>query len=194
MPRYFVPITEEELKEKVEKELDNHDEIEYVEDRVDYLNILTKQIEKDLSKCQFDTENVASEGCKNFGPIELLGYNTLDNGLSYLGVCAGGDWEVPVFFIIYWDGKKLRGYIPKDGNPWNTDTKFAYGNYYEVDDELADGKNLKKRPNLLKSYYACHTSDWSIQHWCEADVDWKVDLIKQDIIKRIKCAVNFDKS
>ncbi|MDB5036981.1 MAG: hypothetical protein JWQ35_509 [Bacteriovoracaceae bacterium] len=53
---------------------------------------------------------------------------------------AGGDWENPVFFIIYWDGKALRGYIPTKGNLWNTDTKQAYGN-----DEESDAKNLLER-------------------------------------------------
>ena len=43
-----------------------------------------------------------------------------------------------MFFIIYWDGKKLRAYVPTDGNPWNTDTKEAYGNDEEKDEDKLD--------------------------------------------------------
>jgi hypothetical protein len=80
------------------------------------LRHLTPTVEKDLSKVHFDSENVDQNG-----------YKTLPNGLTYLGVYSYGDWEKPVFYIIYSDGKKLRGYIPKKGNLWNTDTNRSYG-------------------------------------------------------------------
>lgn len=47
---------------------------------------------------------------------------------------------MPIFFCIYWSGKELRAYIPKEGNLWNTDTKSAYG-----DNPESDLKNLRKR-------------------------------------------------
>lgn len=133
MPRYFEPVSIDKLREKIEGVCDGLGD--------DYcLGRLTPTIKKDLSKVSFDTENLESDG-KGYGSGEgLIGYNRLPNGMSYLGIVAGGDWEVPVFFIIYWDGKSLRGYIPEDGNTWNTDTKKAYGN-----DLKADVKNCKKR-------------------------------------------------
>jgi hypothetical protein len=85
--------------------------------RYGHYTCLTPQVEKDLSKVQFDTENIEVSDCQ-----------TLSNGLSFVGISSGGDWEWPIFFIIYYDGKKLRGYIPRDGNLWNTKTKQAYGN------------------------------------------------------------------
>jgi len=100
---------------------------------------LTKQIEEDLRKVNFDCENISADP-KDSNTPGYIGLNTLPNGLTYLGVTAGGDWENPLFFAIYWDGAKLRGYIPESGNPWNTDTKRAYGN-----DEDSDEKNLRKR-------------------------------------------------
>jgi len=69
-----------------------------------------------------------------------MGIRTLPNGMIYAGIMAGGDWECPVFWIIYWDGKRLRGYVPTDGNPYNTDTMEAYGNNPE-----ADGRDLRMR-------------------------------------------------
>lgn len=174
MPRYFEEITWKELSKKIKDALGNRNNLiekntdPMLEDigceGYDWLE-LTPQIEKDLSKVEFDTENVIYERdhfhCINptenftsrqyeyrFYPVinplnQLLGFNTfkIDNkDFVFLGFMAGGDWEVPVHFIIYWDGKKLRGYIPTDGNPWNTDTKEAYGN-----DEESDKKNIKKR-------------------------------------------------
>lgn len=99
---------------------------------------LNKTIETDLGKVDIDDEN-----CMGPGEDKYHGFVTLDNGFTFFGMSAGGDWEYPVYLIIYWDGKKLRGYIPTDGNPWNTSTKMAYGN-----DEDDDRKNIKKRYNL----------------------------------------------
>ena len=154
MPRKFVLISHNKLSEKIE---------EAQGPRFNRYNWpkLTPQIEKDLKKCHFDCENVEI-GPGSIGPKGLMGYTTLDNGLSFLGICAGGDWEVPVFFIIYWDGEKLRGYIPIEGNPWNTTTRQAYGNY--TDEIWEDGKNLKQRDpkqfGALSDAYANEKCSW----------------------------------
>lgn len=133
MSRTFVKITLDELKDKI-KDI-------YSLEGYHSLRSLTSTVENDLSKVAFDTENITGiDDSHTFGPDELIGFHVLPNGMPYLGVAAGGDWEIPVFFIIYWDGKKLRGYIPEKGNLWNTTTKAAYGN-----DETADLKNCCKR-------------------------------------------------
>lgn len=130
MVRKFVRISGVELNQKIAEKFGD-----------DYLDSsdITEALGKDL-KVSFDFENFdyAPPGYNLEG---LLGTQTLEeNGLTFLGCRAGGDWEHPVFFMIYWDGKKLRGYVPTEGNPWNTTTKVAYGN-----DEYADLKNAKKR-------------------------------------------------
>jgi hypothetical protein len=127
MARTFAKISIDELRSKIEDKKSNYKD--WVWDDHFY-KTLTRQIEKDLSKVEFDTENVE---CKSYYPKidayeKILGYHTLDNGLSFLGITAGGDWESPVFFIIYFDGYKLRGYIPEKGNSWCKKTKSAYGN------------------------------------------------------------------
>ena len=109
---------------------------------------LPDQVKKDLKKVQFDFENYEFKNGEGYqGSTPIVGWQVSTSGLPFLGVAAGGDWEFPLFFIIYWDGKKLRGYIPTDGNTWNTDTKMAYGNDYDGMGEPshADGKNIKKR-------------------------------------------------
>lgn len=147
MPRIFVKISKEDLKKRVKAES---------KDGVNYKTGLDM-------KCLFDFENFENEK-GSFGPQKLMGINTLKNGLTFWGVCAGGDWEEPVFSILYYDGKCVRSYTPTAGNPWNTKTKQAYGN-----DEEADIKNKESRKDLP-----------------EDGKSFDEDLIEQDIINRIK--------
>ena len=150
--RNFSPISIEDLMEKIQAVGDDRELIATLGD--------------DL-KVEFDLENTNDSG-------GLCGYHTEGNGFTYYGMSAGGDWENPVFFLVYWDGKKLRGYVPTEGNLWNTTTKMAYGN-----DEDADEKNIRKRfPQLLdptdKSY--CPSAD---------SLDSDENLIKADFMARI---------
>jgi hypothetical protein len=133
--RTFVPITIDELKNKIEKSLERNDELDYT--------TITRKVEEDLEKVSFDTENLTDPPHYKFGPKNLIGYHTASNDLSFLGLAASGDWQFPVFFLIYWSGKELRGYIPTRGNFWNTDGKCAYG-----EDEKEDIDNIKKRFGL----------------------------------------------
>jgi len=66
----------------------------------------------------FDLENRNGDGT----------YCVENLGFYYMGFEAGGDWEWPVYFILYWDGERVRCYIPEKGNSYNTDTMWAYGN------------------------------------------------------------------
>jgi len=127
MARNFAPIEIDALKKKIDAVMGDEG-----------AHALVEKLGDDL-KVEFDLENVAYSA-KDFGPKALMGYHTEANGLTYCGFCAGGDWEFPVFFLVYWDGKKLRGYVPTEGNPWNATTKQAYGN-----DEDKDGKDAHKR-------------------------------------------------
>jgi len=106
---------------------------------------ITKRIEEDLKKVEFDEENMEWEAKEvDEDGKKVIGFHTLANGLTFLGIQAGGDWESPLVYILYYDGTKLRGYIPTDGNTWNTKNKKAYGNDDE-DEEAVDSKNAKER-------------------------------------------------
>lgn len=159
MSRKFASISVDELKAKIDA----------VVGKFGGLHTLIKQLGKDI-KVSFDLENSCyDKGC--FGPQSLMGYNVLENGLAFCGMCAGGDWEQPVFFCVYWDGKKLRGYVPTDGNLWNTKTKEAYGN-----DEDADIKDIRKR------YPDRFEDDEEPDVEC---LDFEEDLILKDMLSRI---------
>ncbi|MEK6832920.1 MAG: hypothetical protein AABY32_02640 [Nanoarchaeota archaeon] len=136
-----------------------------------------KNINKDLSKVVFDTENIEGNPNEAYaGANSICGIKTFSNGLTYLGATAGGDWEQPLFFIIYHDGNNFRAYIPKDGNTWNTDTNMAYGNSEEDEDDPdnADIKNINKR--FGKNY----------KGWEDVgDINVDCDKIIKDIENRI---------
>lgn len=78
---------------------------------------LAADVEKDWSKIDFSTENLDVEAEKS-----------TKDGVPYLLISAGGDWETPLSCILYFDGRKLRGYVPKDGNSYNHAKKAAFGN------------------------------------------------------------------
>lgn len=162
MPRYFAPISKEDLASKIESL-----RVKYEYNRHE----LVEHFKSDL-KVKFDTENVG-ESKDDFGPKKLMGIQALDNGLTFHGFCAGGDWEQPVFFIVYFDGKKLRAYVPTEGNPWNTTTKQAYGN--DEDDDL---KNAKKR------YF--ELLDPADEDWPQCVDDICPDFNEDEIIADIK--------
>jgi hypothetical protein len=143
MSRHFAPISKADLAQKIAQARKAHPDNAYDLDQfegqsdvevalgISYdIRSLTTKIAKDLDKVGFDCENVLVE---DYRIPDLCGLQTLDNGMTYLGAMCGGDWERPVYVIIYWNGVSLRGYIPKHGNTWNYDTKQALGNDTEAD-------------------------------------------------------------
>lgn len=163
MSRNFVRIDQVKLMECL-KEKDFY----YDDGRLD-IHDLIDSLDKDI-KVNFDLENF---DYTSYQKDDLLGLHTLENGLTFWGMYGCGDWESPVFFIVYWDGT-LRGYVPKEGNCWNTTTKTAYGN-----DAEEDYKNAKKRwPN---DFVDIEPSDVDGSYF---ELDW--DLLKQDILNRFE--------
>ena len=139
--RNAAKISIEELKTIIAQYAKKYVPDEYDEDEPNFDYLLPElmysyeTLEKDL-KYSFDMENFTTQKDEFDAADEFVGYNTLDNGLTFLGFCAGGDWEFPVFGILYYDGKKLRAYIPTRGNMINTKSKSAFGNDEETDEEI----------------------------------------------------------
>lgn len=99
-------------------------------------------------------------------PNSLLGYHTLENGLTFYGMYGTDDCVWPVFFIIYYDGKKLRGYVPREGNQFCKETNEAWGQFCSSDDNDDTEKELYE---LL-----------------DKDKYFNFDKIKADILENIK--------
>jgi len=165
MPRSFALISMDEFNRKFDSVTGENGLLDY--------RALENKVAKDL-KVDFDLENVG----ENYIPKNIIGVHVLPNGLVYRGIMAGGDWEHPLFWIVYWDGRRLRAYIPTDGNPYNTDTMQAYGN-----DPEADGKNIGKRyPDL----YDKHLDDKQNWYRCEGLLRNDPKKIIADIENRIQ--------
>lgn len=107
---------------------------------------------KDLNKIKHDWEN-----CDYIGDVR-----TTKSGIPYLLGHFGGDWEDPILFMIYWDGKGFRGYIPNHGNCYNRDLNQAFGNDEEADKKFImknvtnnDGDYSKIKRNLTYNKEEC---------------------------------------
>ena len=96
-----------------------------------------RNVYKDLGKIEVDFENVEEFGTEDSynhlpGLEDLDGYEMIgegDKAFPILWCAGGGDWELPLVFVLYIGQKgELRGYIPEDGNCYNKEKKAAYGN------------------------------------------------------------------
>lgn len=127
-------------------------------------------IQKDI-KYSFDTENLLT--CKEEVDDDdmIVDYHTLDNGLTFLGIFGGGDWEIGMYSIIYYDGKNLRLFQPTRGNAVNRKTKMAFGN----DDS---------DPEVISNYGTVSNPD---ETWVPDDLDalYNFDAMLEEIKARI---------
>lgn len=128
MSRYFKPISLAEFKKKISPLVDGDD----------FPYDMPTAISKDLNKVNFDFENYEYDGRGLCG--YPCGYKVLSNGMPCLFVNAGGDWEYPICFAIYFDGAQLRGYVPQKGNMWSRKCKTAFGS--EGESDLGDDKDV----------------------------------------------------
>jgi len=196
-------VTQDFLKNKIWELHEKYEPGEYPQSayfKADHVNAyaLTEnaKISDDLSKVKFDFENYEFTDDE---ANSLAGFHTLNNGFTFLGGFGGGDWEWPVFFIIYWDGKQLRGYIPVCGNTFNADLNAAFGSEEESDkyeDWVAkveaklypkpaddDSESLVEE-NLAKAYCDYHGYNYKDEseldfHWkgIEADIKGRIEII-----------------
>ena len=101
-----------------------------------YEAIYSGKVYDDLRKISVEFENAEHFGTEDSyslpGLEDMDGYEMIGEGDSAFPVlwCAGGgDWELPLVFVLYIGQKgELRGYIPEDGNAYNHEEKAAYGN------------------------------------------------------------------
>lgn len=173
------PQPQVEWEEKQKKS--NKRKASKIVDKDAFLTLVNEQIYErdgklgeDLSKVNFDFENCSCTTGEYPMYGDLLGYNKIGN-FEFCGCAAGGDWEYPVFFLVYLDkdGKTLRGFVPKEGNAWNYDTKEALGNDEEVDAEF-----------LIKALKIEVDEDQDASEYGDELIN--VDLLKETIASRFE--------
>lgn len=134
--RHAVNLSYEELRNKILSYIEDDDERERYskEGGIPLYGIqLPVMVEKDLT-VDFDFENCEYEQKESYMDYPC-GFETLPNGVNVLFINAGGDWEAPVCFVLYYDGKSIRAYVPRKGNLWNRTRLCALGSEYEDDPE-----------------------------------------------------------
>lgn len=106
------------------------------------------KIGEGLKRVSFDFENYEHTHGSHIGQFRNLLGPRYFGKIPAVGCAAGGDWEYPVFFVVYLDndGATLRSYVPKNGNTWNYDADSAFGNDEKSDTAFLVGwardKNL----------------------------------------------------
>ena len=111
--------------------------LEDLDENIHDMEPVYEAISKDASLPDFDLENF---GCTpndeddylNAG--ELLGLRKSATGVSYIGINAGGDWEIPLYFIMYKEDGELKAYVPSNGNTYNKRFHTAYGSEMETEE------------------------------------------------------------
>lgn len=85
----------------------------------------------DLCKIDFSLENMTLSPRDAFGLTTEMSKAWLGpqqfGDITVIGFMGGGDWEEPVAFVVYWDGKDFRGYVPTNGNSFDVKSKAAIG-------------------------------------------------------------------
>lgn len=175
MKRKASIVSQKELEYLVKEfATEKGEEIDFEEEQIDIYTLIENcpKIEKDLEKVEFDLENYETDPDGFRDHMPLVGYQTIGE-LTFLGVSAGGDWEIPIFFLIYVDEKnKLRAYIPSKGNAYNTQTKSAYGNYEDEDEEQAKKLGYS---SMVELYDADNLYNWE---QIEEEIKNRFEIIK----------------
>ncbi len=119
----------------------------------------------------------------DIGECKVLGFMEI-NGFHFLGVSIFGDWEWPVYTILYFSNKdsdKLERYIPLKGNSYNPEYMTAFGS---------------EQDSPIWHLPASYTGDEDDFDWYEyTDEDEYQDIMEPDldddlIIEDIKKAFN----
>lgn len=112
-----------------------------MEDFKDRLEILARELQEDpdnlyqfIQEICYSVPSVKNDMKININMENLeSSFKMTSTGVPYIFNEATSDYSTWMVFMIYWDGKKFRAYIPTYGNPWNTDIKEQLGEYPEED-------------------------------------------------------------
>lgn len=144
MPRHAAPTAPDRIKTDLARQLaprmlleelcEQEDLDEWDEDETivhGFQECATKAV-ADLAKISFSLENMTLDPDEPFGDLTAaqakawLGPQSIGD-LTFIGCMGGGDWEEPVAFVIYSDGKDFRAYVPTSGNSFDIASKAAIG-------------------------------------------------------------------
>lgn len=123
-----------------------------------YMHPLTKVFTKDCEIINVDIENFKAYNIKK-----------TSDGVEYVLIRMGGDWEIPVYFIVYFDKDEvLRSFLSYKGNMFNFDDMCAFG-------ENLDGSDvnvaLKHFSSVVKPFHEKKDVKKFIKEYLPAKID-----------------------
>lgn len=120
-------------------------------------------------KYKFDSENVVTYG----------GIKMSKKGFPYIQCAAGGDWESPVCFFVYFDGNKFRGYIPLKGNAINRNNNTAF----QGNGDEEEAKFIAKENGI----------DYEEAKTLTGDIEYNADACLEDFLSRVEVKGTYKK-
>lgn len=175
--KYYAPISKKEFVSKLKNKTGRNNE-DSLYNILEHTARTNSSIDfPDLKHIHFDLENMWFQFKYGYShQFSPYGYsigiinpslNSDDEFFNAMHVVAGGDWELPVCFLIYWDGIKFRGHIPIKGNVFNPVSNTAFGSErmrsLDPEEAMAVGLVLKLKESGL--------SDSKIEEIGEIDMD-----------------------
>ena len=132
---------------------------------------IASMLHKDIweGKYDFDSENVDAIG----------GIKMSKNGFPYIQCDAGGDWECPVCFFVYFDGNHFRAYVPLKGNALNRNDKHAFSGGGNEN----DAKFVQKELGI--SYDEANSM--------LGDISYNLDACLEDFLSRVEVKGTYKK-
>lgn len=147
--RAYFAESHEDFLDRIEHQLENSSsDFETMQDIVVHLGYGSSKFAKDRAKVDFDLENCDEED-NSPGNEVFMGPHQIKD-LNFCGFMGGGDWEYPVYFIVYYDGTEWRCYVPDDGNTYDKKTKRAYD---YVDDKGMPTVDFRKMLNRIEKRF-----------------------------------------
>lgn len=138
------------------------------------------------------------DATERFGDVYKAGFDEIDGVPVYVAV-AGGDWEFPVCYMVYWNGVGLDYFVPSVGNVYNNMTNTAYGSEIvndNIDDEDEANKMMRSSVTVTTGLdYIQADARVDIQNYIDGDLDlhdvlWMLaspGVIREDFDLHIKC-------
>ena len=120
-------------------------------------------------KYKFDSENVDDRG----------GIKMSSKGFPYIMCDAGGDWECPVCFFVYFDGTHFRGYVPLKGNAINRNNNTAF----QGSGDEEEAKFIAKENDI----------DYEEAKGLTGDIKYNVDACLEDFLERVEVKGTYKK-
>ena len=120
-------------------------------------------------KYKFDSENVDAYG----------GIKMSKKGFPYIQCAAGGDWESPVCFFVYFDGNKFRGYVPLKGNAINRNNNTAF----QGSGDEEEAKFIAKENDI----------DYEEAKGLTGEIEYNADACLEDFLSRVEVKGTYKK-